>query len=393
MKVTYITTRFPVPSETFASSDVRILKDLGVDISVFSPRFPHKNFSAMMADRELADVPVVSAGVFENFLGMISLIVHPLLAFKVIVWLLKNDFRKPGHFLKCLLLLPASFYLLRRLKMDPPNIVHLFWGHYPSVIGYLVRHALPNIKLTMFLGAYDLRFSLGVSRSLASVVDCIFTHAKANLPQLERLGVDLERVSVVHRGMSIETLQKSISTAGYRKNKTWMAAGRLIELKCFDRVIELFAVAFKKGYADSLFIAGDGPESDRLKNIALRLGVNAVVTFNGHISQADLLKKMAESEFLFLLSSNERLPNVMKEGMLAGCICVTSRTVGIEELIEDGKTGFIIDKNDDFDFLEILSNLSLEQKELMRVAAKVHVSEYFDATISMKKYIRKWRSL
>ena len=55
---------------------------------------------------------------------------------------------------------------------------------------------------------------------------------------------------------------------------------------------------------------------------------------------------MAESDIFLFLSSKagERLPNVVKEAMLSGCICIVSNTPGIDELIEDGKTGFIIDK-------------------------------------------------
>lgn len=33
MKVSYIIINFPLPSETFASNDVKVLRDLGVDIA------------------------------------------------------------------------------------------------------------------------------------------------------------------------------------------------------------------------------------------------------------------------------------------------------------------------------------------------------------------------
>ena len=36
MKISYITMQFPVPSETFASNDVKTLKSLGIDIDVYT---------------------------------------------------------------------------------------------------------------------------------------------------------------------------------------------------------------------------------------------------------------------------------------------------------------------------------------------------------------------
>lgn len=393
MKVSYITTRFPVPSETFASTDVRTLKALGVDISVYAPRFPHKDSGKMIADRGLSEIPIVTGGVLENILGLIFLIVRPILTLRVISWLLKNDFNKPLHLLKCILLLPSCFYILDKLRKNPPDIVHLFWGHYPSVVGFLVSRSLPQVKLTMFLGAYDLGYSLGISRSIASVADCIFTHAKANLTQFQRLGIDPERVSVIHRGISIRTLENFISSSGQMKQGAWISAGRLIDLKGFDHVIELFAKAYKSGYAKSLFIAGDGPNLDRLKDLSCRLGVSDAVFFNGHMSQGDLVRKMAESEYLFLFSKSERLPNVIKEGMLSGCICVSSQTTGIEELIEDGETGFIVDRDDCSNFLTVISEMSPARKKLIRQSARNHIKQCFDVVSSMKSYIQKWESL
>ena len=53
-------------------------------------------------------------------------------------------------------LIPMSFYMFEKLKKEKPDIVHLFWGHYPSLVGYLVKKNMPDTKLSQFLGAYDL---------------------------------------------------------------------------------------------------------------------------------------------------------------------------------------------------------------------------------------------
>ena len=53
---------------------------------------------------------------------------------------------------------------------------------------------------------------------------------------------------------------------------------------------------------------------------------------------------MAESRYFIFLSNkkSERLPNVLKEAMQCGCVCISSKTKGIEELIQHGVNGFTI---------------------------------------------------
>ena len=41
MKVAYVTMQFPVPSETFACNDIKMLLEKGVDISVFTLKNKH----------------------------------------------------------------------------------------------------------------------------------------------------------------------------------------------------------------------------------------------------------------------------------------------------------------------------------------------------------------
>ena len=61
---------------------------------------------------------------------------------------IKNDLKKTGHFIRCFALIPACFYILSQLKKEKPDVVHLFWGHYPSLVGFLVRRVLKNSKIS-----------------------------------------------------------------------------------------------------------------------------------------------------------------------------------------------------------------------------------------------------
>lgn len=389
MRIAYITIQFPAPSETFAGNDVRMLKRLGEDISVFTQRPPHSKYRRMVEDRGISDIPIVSCGLREALIGFFLGLMQPFLLFRLIYWLFACDYSKPKQLLRCLLLTPASFFIVHRLVRLRPDVVHLFWGHYPSLVGYLVRRVLPDAKLSMFLGAYDLGMELGISASLAKEAAFLVTHAEANLPQLSRMGVAADRVRVVYRGVDIDFLKLHIPANDLKEPFRVLTAGRLISAKRTDRVMALMSqLSLSK-----LYIAGDGPELEGLKCLAELQGIKERIHFLGFLAQKDLFLEMSKSQFFIMLSDKEgeRLPNVVKEAMFAGCVCIVSDTPGIEELIENGKTGFIVPGPEPDAIVKIINGLN--ESELRRIgqAARNSICEKFDLRVSMQRYVDSWR--
>ena len=144
----------------------------------------------------------------------------------------------------------------------------------------------------------------------------------------------------------------------------------------------------------NLVLVGYGSAQSDLEKQTIDLKIESNVTFTGYLSQNDVLKYMAESDIFLFLSSKagERLPNVVKEAMLSGCICIVSNTPGIDELIEDGKTGFIIEENN-YDLIpNLISSLNEIKKEEIRANAKEFILKNFDVELSMKKYTNIWKS-
>lgn len=385
--------QFPAPSETFASSDIQNLNRLNSNVTVYSLKSKHNNFYKMIDDRKLQNISIFTCEVKENILGLIEIIKSPFLFISLLFWLIKNDLKKTGHFIRCFALIPASFYILSQLKKQKPDVVHLFWGHYPSLVGFLVKKVLKDSKISMFLGAYDLEYNLNISKNLAKNADFIFTHAKANIPQLNKMNIKTDRINVIHRGINIKDLSLVIENI-HKKSNQIICAGRFLPDKGFDKVINIFSKLNKNINNSNLVLVGYGSAQSDLEKQTIDLKIESNVTFTGYLSQNDVLKFMAESDIFLFLSSKagERLPNVVKEAMLAGCICIVSNTPGIDELIEDGKTGFIIEENN-YDLIpNLISSLNEIKKEEIRANAKEFILKNFDVELSMKKYINIWES-
>jgi glycosyltransferase involved in cell wall biosynthesis len=91
-------------------------------------------------------------------------------------------------------------------------------------------------------------------------------------------------------------------------------------------------------------IAGDGPDRAALEARAAGLGVADRVTFLGERSDVDRL--LAAFDVFTLSSREEGIPNALLEAMAAARPCVATRVGGNAEVLEDGRTGWLVPAQD-----------------------------------------------
>jgi colanic acid/amylovoran biosynthesis glycosyltransferase len=394
LRVAYVTMGFPVPYETFAAFDVRALAKAGVDITVHSLRPAHPTASRLAAERGLEHTPLTYNSLRSSGRGLTYALRRPLVFLRLIAWLIRGTWRTPSHLVRSVILAPRAMDIMAALAADPPDIVHLFWGHYPVMVGHLVRRHIPGPKLSVFLGAYDLEWDYGCTEEIVRGADVVWTHARANLPDLIGLGAAPERIHVVHRGVDLSPfrVQRPPKTPG-----RITCIGRLMAGKAFNDVIEAFAQIIRRAPHATLVIIGDGPEREPLGALARTLGVEHAVTFAGHIPHAAVRAELATTEiFLYLSrSKTDRLPNVVKEAMASGCVCVVSRTAGIDELVEDGVHGFVVDYGDIAGAVERVDWAFRHPTEARAIAqaGEARVYREFDVDVSMGEYRRQWEQL
>jgi glycosyltransferase involved in cell wall biosynthesis len=125
-----------------------------------------------------------------------------------------------------------------------------------------------------------------------------------------------------------------------------LGVGRLEHTKRFDRFIDVIARVGRQ-VAVQAVIAGEsrGGLAD-LEGRVARLGLQEKVRFIPEVPDAREL--MCAGDILLLSSDCEGMPNVVLEAMAAGVPCVSTRVNGVNDIIEQGVTGFIMqaDVND-----------------------------------------------
>ena len=120
--------------------------------------------------------------------------------------------------------------------------------------------------------------------------------------------------------------------------------GRLAEVKQQGVLIRAFARIIPAFPTARLVLVGDGPLRAELEGLARSLGLGGAVLFAGY--QPNPERYLAAMDVFVLPSRAEAMPLVIPEAWAAGRPVVASRVGGIPELIEDGKTGLLVEPGD-----------------------------------------------
>lgn len=116
-----------------------------------------------------------------------------------------------------------------------------------------------------------------------------------------------------------------------------------------------------------VLIVGDGPERKRLERMSEGLNVS----FAGRVLPGEVGKYMKRGRVFVLPSvggKGEGLPNVILEAMSLGLPVIATRIAGIPDVIEHGKTGFLVKPKDSEQIARYLNKLLKDEKLRKRMS-------------------------
>lgn len=122
--------------------------------------------------------------------------------------------------------------------------------------------------------------------------------------------------------------------------------GRLVRQKQHTLFLDVFKNILKEFPEAVALIAGDGSCREEIQKYAFDLGILDSIYMLGF--QKDVWDLYHYCDVVLMTSEVEGLPNVVMEAMLAGRPVVAFNVGGVDELIEDGVTGFSVPPNDIF---------------------------------------------
>ncbi len=154
--------------------------------------------------------------------------------------------------------------------------------------------------------------------------------------------------------------------------------------KNIDLVIKVLPEVLKSIPDTNYVIVGEGADRLRLELLAKELGVKNNVIFTGYVSE-NMLPLYYESSNVFILpSTGEGFGIVFLEAMYYSKPCIGANAGGIPEVIENRKTGFLVNPNDISSLSESIINL-LKDNDLCYSMGKTG-KERFERKFSFERF-------
>ena len=159
-----------------------------------------------------------------------------------------------------------------------------------------------------------------------------------------------------------------------------LALGRLEKHKGFDLAIRAFADVASQFPRGSLTIAGDGPESAQLEQLATQTNMSPRIFFTGWIAPEKVPMLIDEHAVVLVPSRwEEPFGLVALEAAQRARPAIVSRTGGLPEIVVHGQTGLLAENESVQDFALALSKLLSDPVLANRMgqSAKKHAAEHF----------------
>jgi glycosyltransferase involved in cell wall biosynthesis len=181
----------------------------------------------------------------------------------------------------------------------------------------------------------------------------------------------------------------------------FLAVGRFVDKKAHYLTLVAFAEARKAVPEARLVLAGEGELLEATWNLAKALGIEESVDFVGVLSPDEVAGWMQKATALVQHSitprsgpnagDSEGTPVSVLEAMMSGLPVIGTRHAGIGEVIEDGRTGLLVEERDTASMAAAMVRLA-EDVELTRSMGRSARGEAL-ANYSADRYIETLRSV
>ncbi len=251
---------------------------------------------------------------------------------------------------------------------------HTLWNKYTH---YFLNGKLIPPKMTEVASRVFCNMSDSLIAPTMKVKDELISYGVQKPIAVIPNGLDLEKFQNVKKGFLRKRL-KLKST-----DKILLYVGRLGKEKSVDFLIRSFALVSQKRPDTVLVIVGDGPEREKLQDLARSLLVEQRIYFTGSIEQKFIALVYADAALFLFASRTETQGMVILEAMASSLPIIARKDLAFEGIIENGKNGILV-RNNQKEFSRAIINLLYNSQEMMQLSLEAHKkAELFsiDATV------------
>jgi glycosyltransferase involved in cell wall biosynthesis len=199
------------------------------------------------------------------------------------------------------------------------------------------------------------------------------TVSESTRTELAGLGVDADRMAVVHNGTPPVIGPPAPRTA----HPSLLVLGRLVPHKRVELALRATALLSLEMPTLELVVAGQGWWEGPLRRLAADLGIEHCVRFTGFVSEADKHELLCRSWLALTPSLKEGWGLTIAEAAVHGTPSVAFRSAGgVSEAILDGETGTLV--HDEVEFLRAVRRLlrDADRRAEMGRAARAYAQRF-----------------
>ncbi|SEN21170.1 colanic acid/amylovoran biosynthesis glycosyltransferase [Luteibacter sp. UNCMF331Sha3.1] len=363
MTVLFVLPEFPRYSETFVIDQIVGLLDRGFDVRILAvsrgqdPKTGDIVSTRGLMDRATFVFPQAASGArkWTLLLRRLRDVLPGLPDARVRRAL---SVRRYGHAAKSLVLAGAARRLAQPLRADA-IIAH--FGPMGVLAANLRSLGLLEGPLFTVFHGYDLS-QHGVLARHADDYRRLFDSGERMLPISERwalklamLGCDTDKIQVHRMGVDLDSFPFRAPVAGIpdaSRTLRVVSVARLVEKKGVTYLCEAMALLAARGVPATLEVIGDGPLQASLRRFVDDRALGDRVFLSGRRDKAYVQSALAAADVFALPSvtaidgDQEGIPVSLMEAMASGVPCLSTVHSGIPELIEDGRSGWLVPERD-----------------------------------------------
>jgi glycosyltransferase involved in cell wall biosynthesis len=273
--------------------------------------------------------------------------------------------------------------LVRQLKID---VVHLS-GLKSCLLGRLAARMTGCRTVIHHHDTWSLKPSVGfLQRRLARWTDAALAVSDSvRLLMIREYGLPPDRVQTVHYGLDLEEFGQPAPGARERIRRefdiphdapTMAIIGRLVPEKGHALLLRSMPAVLERCPGAVLIVVGDGATRGACETIAGDLGIEPAVRFIGY--RNDIPDILDAVDVVAMPSFREGFGYSALEAIAAGKPVVASRIEGLPTIVQDGRTGFLVEPGDARELVEALCKLLCDLKLAQRMAldCRRHAQEF-----------------
>ncbi|MFA5164104.1 MAG: glycosyltransferase family 4 protein [Candidatus Omnitrophota bacterium] len=238
-----------------------------------------------------------------------------------------------------------------------PVRIHTFHGHIFD--GYFSKlQAAVFLAIERVLACFT-KYIIVVSEAQKSDIAEKYRIAGENKIKVVPLGLELEKYAAI--GGRDGNLRKEL---GIGDGAVLVSIiGRLVPVKNHRMFVDAAKIALSGTPAPDMrfVIVGDGEERTELEAYAAGAGLEGRIVFHGW--KEDMAGVYADSDIVALTSLNEGTPVALIEALASGRPVVSTDVGGVRDVVQDGRTGYLVASGDARTFAGKLCELAADSSK------------------------------